>query len=111
MVPTEIDTDEFTFFPPGLDDGDVEHRAVLKGAVDFYVVHIFRINSKKSVRISVEIPRTIAQAKRYDSASNVVRDAIGLAMRDNLFNNPPNDIVYLDVDVPRWTGNLSEAIK
>ncbi|HIE5943628.1 hypothetical protein [Burkholderia cepacia] len=111
MKELELGTAEFTFFPIGLDDGEAAHRAVFVGAAASYVVNIFRINSKKSLRIGVDIPRPIAEAKQYNCAADVVRDAIGQALRDNLFNNPPTDMVYLDEDAPRWKGNLEVARK
>lgn len=106
MVPARLDSVEFTFFPIGMNDGEAIHRATFVGSLNLPIVTLFRSGGRKSTRIAFDVPRTVAEAKGYTDPSEVVRDAIGQALRDNLFSAPPDDVVYLDGDAHRWAGNL-----
>jgi hypothetical protein len=101
-----LDSVEFTFMPPGLEEGEVGHRAMFIGTLALPVVVIFRSDGRKFARIAFDVPRTIAEAKHYTNHADVVRDAIGQATRDDLFNHPPDGTVCLDGKAPRWTGGL-----
>ncbi|MFX1767349.1 hypothetical protein PWP93_33165 [Paraburkholderia sp. A1RI-2L] len=101
-----LDSVEFTFFAVGLDHGEVEHRAMFIGTLALPVVVIFRSDGKGAARIAFDVPRRIAQANHYTNHADVVRDAIGQAARDDLFDHPPDGTVCLDGAAPRWAGNL-----
>ncbi|RAR54624.1 hypothetical protein C7401_124121 [Paraburkholderia unamae] len=101
-----LDSIEFTFSLMGLDDGEAAHRALFVGTLALPVVVLYRADGKRSVRIAFDVPRHIAQGRHYINHSDVVRDAIGQAIRDNLFNHPPGETVYLDGNAPRWAGIL-----
>ncbi len=104
-----LDSVEFTFFAIGLDHGEVEHHAMFIGTLALPVVVIFRADGKAEVRIAFDVPRYIAHAHHYINHADVVRDAIGQAARDDLFNHPPDGTVCLDGDAPRWAGDLKLA--
>lgn len=93
---------EFTFFPPGLVDGEAEYHArAMAGGVVF-----IRVGSGLSP-VGFDVPRTVAARRGYaGDLENMVRDAIGQALRDGVFDAHPAETVYLDEDAPRWLGNL-----
>jgi hypothetical protein len=101
-----LDSIEFTFIPIGLEEGESTHRALFVGTLALPVIVIYRADGRKTARIAFDVPRHLAQAMHYTNHADVVRDVIGQAMRDNLFNQPPATTVYLDGMVPRWAGNL-----
>ncbi|SDE37119.1 hypothetical protein [Paraburkholderia lycopersici] len=104
-----LDAVEFTFFPVALETGKVAHRAMFIGTLALPVVVIYRADGKRSARIAFDVPRDVAKAKHYADHADVVRDAIGQAIRDNLFDNPPEATNALANDAPRWPGNLQLA--
>ncbi|SDE37353.1 hypothetical protein [Paraburkholderia lycopersici] len=104
-----LDSVEFTFFPTGIEGGGAAHRAMFIGTLALPVVVIFRADGKRSARIAFDVPGYVAQARHYTNHADVVRDAIGQATRDNLFNAPPDGTVLLEGDAPRWAGHLQLA--
>jgi len=96
---------EFTFFPPGVEDGEAQYRAVANPAS----VVFLRIGSDLQP-IDFDVPRSVATSLGVvGDLENIVRHAIGQALRDHVFDDHPADTVYLDGDAPRWLGNLTKV--
>ncbi|CAB3788115.1 hypothetical protein LMG28688_02612 [Paraburkholderia caffeinitolerans] len=101
-----LDSVEFTFFVIGFEHAEIAYRAMFIGTLALPVVVIFRSDGGQSARIAFDVHRDIAQAKHYINHADVVRDAIGQATRDGLFDHPPKGTVCLDGDAQRWAGDL-----
>jgi hypothetical protein len=59
---------------------------------------------------SVLVPRLDEDRYTGIGAEALARCAIGLALRDGLFDRHPDEPVYLEGDVPQWSGNLTANI-
>lgn len=105
MSTIQLDSHEFTFFPPGLDDGEFKYSALVTG----FAVVFGRIDQPELGPVGFDVPRRFIEKFRYESPSELARYAIGQALRDGLFNTHPSETAYLDEDAPRWAGNLSAA--
>jgi hypothetical protein len=94
----------FDLFPIQIAEGEVQYRA----AAVYEAVRFFRITGGGD--FTVNVPRELYEQLLQVSAENLVRHAIGMALRDDLFNNPPTSYVQLDGDAPAWRGNLTKAM-
>ena len=103
MTTVQLHGHEFTFFPPGLNDGEFKYSALVTGLA----VVFGRIDHPELGPIGFDVPRRVAEKIRPGSPSDLARYAIGQALRDGLFNTHPLETAYLDEDAPRWAGNLS----
>jgi len=103
---TTLESCEFSFVRDGR---ETEYRAMFTGTLTFPTVVLTRYADASAPPIGFDVPRTVALAKRYESEMDVVRDAIGQAVVDRLFDSPQHSTVYLRADAPRWDGKLREV--
>jgi hypothetical protein len=103
MSTVKLESNEFTFFPPGVDGGEFQYSALVAGVG----VVLARIDHPELGPIGFDVPRRVAEKIRPESPSDLARYAIGQALRDGLFNAHPSETAYLDEDAPRWAGNLT----
>lgn len=105
MTTYQLDGHEFTFYPPGLDDGEFKYSALVTGLAVVFA----RIDHPELGPIGFDVPRRVTEKFQYESPADLARYAIGQALRDGLFNTHPSETAYLDGDAPRWAGNLEAA--
>jgi hypothetical protein len=96
---------EFVFIPPNAEGESVTYSVVVAHGLSVVFV---RMGSKLRP-FGVIVPRLAEERYTEIDAETLARCAIGLALRDGLFNKHPDEPVYLDADGPQWQGQLDHG--
>jgi hypothetical protein len=94
---------EFTFTPPNAECGATQYSGVVTPGLS-----VVFIRTGTSLRpFSVLVPRLDEDRYAEIGAEALARCAIGLGLRDGLFNRHPDEPAYLEADVAPWSGSLT----
>jgi len=97
---------EFTFIPPNTECEAAKYSGVVTQGLSV----VFIRTGSRLRPFSVLVPRLDEERYAGIDAETLARCAIGLALRDGLFNRHPDEPVYLEAGVAPWTGSLTANI-